>query len=835
MGTHLIKKIIPILIVICFSILNSKMTNTNSDPNGEPWYAGGTSEFSSVQKKIVDSFPILTLPNIYLNKKSELPYTIDNSLLPYFRPVFSQKGGSCAQATSIGYVYSYEQNFKNGTSADLLVNQYPTHYTYNFLNNASSVTGTQFYQGWDIAKKGGIPTVQTYGGLWPSDDPETMYKLWMNGYEKYESGMENRSIEELSISVGTPEGLEILKQWFNDHCDGSAEGGVVLFSAGVSDSIQIDTLSTNSFCSGESVVLNWGVNVDHSMTLVGYNDSIRWDYNNDGKFTNNIDITGDNIVDMKDWEIGGVRMVNSWGETWGDSGKAWVMYRTLAMDHTEGGIYLSRVYSITVGEKVVPELKIKAAIDYDERNDIKVKVGIAYSHFATEPDYTIEFPHFNYQGGDSIGMAGNSNVIEFGLDISQIVDEIYYGEDVLLFLCIEQLNGLGGTGKILSFSMIDQDGNETVSNQSNVDILPGEITYATIILQHGLSITTTTLPEIIPQVPYAHTVTADKGTPPYNWDIIIGYDEFPDPPLFIQGDLIELSMSDPDDGLAVIDLDFSFPYFNDLFTSITITTNGAITFDGSAYHDVKTLNDVYSTKTIAPCATEFALGNEGGIYYFANEDYIFVTWNTAILDSDLGSGSELGSGSTSGSFNFSAKLNSDGSIEFFYGGFSEFVERVIGISNGTPESTFISGYSDISPQSNLTTSFTTNPYPSGVFISDDGTLHGTIVPRDQTEWDILLKVTDVNDFVAFKELALSLSDSIVALEAPLNTLISKDQDSLRLSWDQVPGAGLYHIYRSENPYSDFVEIGTSNMLYYEDNVILPGRRYFYYIKADNSK
>ncbi|MDA3885642.1 MAG: hypothetical protein PF638_08620 [Candidatus Delongbacteria bacterium] len=827
----MIKKIIPILITICFSILNSQLINTNSDPNGEPWYAGGTSEFSRDQKKKIDSFPILTLPEIYKNRKESLPYTIDNSLLPYFRPVFNQKGGSCAQATSIAYVYTYEQNFSNETSADLIENQYPTHYTYNFLNNADPETGTQFYQGWDFAMKGGIPNVETYGGLWPSDNPDTMYKLWLNGYGKYESGMRNRSIEELSIPVGTPEGLATLKQWFNDHCNVSSAGGIVLFSAGVTDSMQIDTLSQDSYCNGEKVILRWDSYIDHSMTLVGYNDSIRWDYNNDGKYTNDIDITGDSIVDMKDWEIGGVRLVNSWGETWADSGKAWVMYRTLALHHTEGGIYLNRVYSIEVGEPVVPQLKIKAAIDYDERNDIKVKVGIAYSHSATEPEYTIEFPHFNYQGGDSIGMNGIGNIIEFGLDISPILNQILYGEDVLLFLCVEQLSGNGGMGKIISFSTIDGEGVETVSDKTNIDILPGETTYATIILQHGLAVTSSTLPEIIQEVPYSYTLSADKGTEPYNWDVLINYNEVPDPPIFTTDSLIELNMSEDNDGFVVIDLDFKFPYFNNLISSITITTNGAITFDGASYENVKTLDDVYSTKTIAPCAAEFTLGDEGGIYYFANENYVIINWKTAIPDTDIGSGSGLGTGSSTGSFDFYTKLFSDGKIEFFYGEFSDFVERVIAVSNGSQESTFISDYSNITTQSNITTSFVTNPYPAGIIVSNDGVLYGTIVPRGQTNWDILLAVTDSNDLIAVKELTLSLS----GLTAPSNTLISMEQDSLSLSWEQVPGAVIYHIYRSENPYSGFVEIGTTSALYYEYYAILPERKYFYYVTAESSE
>jgi C1A family cysteine protease len=44
------------------------------------------------------------------------------------------------------------------------------------------------------------------------------------------------------------------------------------------------------------MIISWSDPVDHAMTFVGYDDSIRYDFNNDGKCTNDIDITGDSIV-----------------------------------------------------------------------------------------------------------------------------------------------------------------------------------------------------------------------------------------------------------------------------------------------------------------------------------------------------------------------------------------------------------------------------------------------------------------------------------------------------------------------------------------------------------
>jgi len=823
--------------VLCFFVLsfllNAKLINTNPDPNGEPWYAGGISELTDEQLAIVKTIPVLSLPECYKNRKFDLPYTVDNSLLPYFRPVFNQQGGSCAQASAIGYTYTYEQNLANGTSANVIQNQYPTHYTYNFLNNADPENGTVYFHGWDIAIAGGIPNVETYGGLWPSTDPDTMYKLWMSGYDKYESGMSNHAIEKLSIPVGTPEGLETLKQWFNDHCDGSGAGGLAVFSAGVYNTFTTAKLPSGTNCAGEVVVLNWDRSVNHSMTLVGYNDSIRWDYNNDGKYTNDIDITGDGLVDMKDWEIGGVRLVNSWGESWADKGKAWVMYRTLALNYTMGGIYGSTVYSIRTKDKVKPKLKIKATIDYDERNDLKIMAGIAKDFSALQPEYLLEFPYFNYQGGDSIGMAGNGNVLELGLDVSPILDNIIYGEDAKLFFCVEQKRGVGGIGKIVSCSVIDEEGKETVSDQKDIDIIPGATTYATFDIQQGLEITTTNLPSVLLGSEYSYPLTADKGTPQYSWKTVIDYYEVDNISSFPSESLKKLTMSNNDDGFAVVDLDFQFPFFDELYNSITVTTNGAITFNNS-YEDVKTLSDIQSTKTIAPCAAEFKLSSQGGIYYYANEDYVIINWIVTIPISGTG-GSSSGTGSSLGSFNFSAKLFSDGKIEFFYGLFTQWIQRVAAISNGSPESTFISKYSNVYHQSNLLTAFYTNPYPHGMKINSEGIFYGTIIPINQTEWSIVFKVTDANDLISSKEFRLSLADPSAVLSEPQNPSIIKNEPSAVLSWDHVQGATVYRVYRSADPYSGFIQIGTSTSLSYEDSDLLPGNKYFYYVTADNSK
>jgi len=213
------KKTITVILMIIIGSLFSELINNNPDPNGEPWISGGISPLTPEQQKRVDAIPILLLPESYKNRKSELPYTVDNSQQPYFRGVFNQQGGSCAQASGIGYTYTYEQNFIRGTEANIEDNQYPTHYTYNFLNDGSSANGSWYFDGWDIIKSGGCPNVTTYGGMWPATTDPDMSTIWMDGYDKYDNAMNNRVLSQVAMRLDTPEGLEVLKQWMNDHCD----------------------------------------------------------------------------------------------------------------------------------------------------------------------------------------------------------------------------------------------------------------------------------------------------------------------------------------------------------------------------------------------------------------------------------------------------------------------------------------------------------------------------------------------------------------------------------------------------------------------------------------
>jgi hypothetical protein len=202
----------------------SSLVNVNPDPNGEPWIAGGMTreQWASSIANVPELGPA---PRNALGKilASPLPDKVDNSTTTNFRPVFTQLGGSCAQASSIGYVFTYEMNFLRGVPGNTPDNQYPYDFTYNFLNSGNENNGSYPDQAWAIAKAVGIPNVTSYGGFGLGK-----FTQWVSGYPVYFNAMTNRIAEDFIIKTTNVAGVTQMKQWLFDHQKGDNQGGCLV-------------------------------------------------------------------------------------------------------------------------------------------------------------------------------------------------------------------------------------------------------------------------------------------------------------------------------------------------------------------------------------------------------------------------------------------------------------------------------------------------------------------------------------------------------------------------------------------------------------------------------
>jgi parallel beta-helix repeat protein len=473
--------------IICVFSLNAQIINLNPDPNGDPWIAGDLPEITPEIQAELDAIPEMILTDQSAN--ADLRDVVDNSTEIYWRPIFCQSGGSCGQASGIGYLFTYEINLLRDLPSDIEENQYPTHYTWNYINGGTGA-GSWYYTGWDIIKDSGCPNCVTWGGMAGSSI------RWMTGYDKYYSAMYNKSLEYWYIQVGTPDGLETFKHWLDDHNQAADVGGLACFAAHIGGA-QYDVLPPESAEAGKKILTEWGSSGYHAMTFVGYNDDIMYDYNGDGLFTNDIDINGDGIVDMRDWEIGALKIANSWGTSWPGGeytdGFVYMSYRILA---EPGQITGHKVYVLTVQETCIPQMTVKVKMTHSARRKINIVTGISENINSTLPSDTKDYRAYTLHQGGYLPMQGiNEDPIEIELDISSIVST----ESKKYFIEIEENDPYNQySGEIISYSIIDyrynsslevhcSETNVPISNNTTTrlsiiyDVLPSYITENTII------------------------------------------------------------------------------------------------------------------------------------------------------------------------------------------------------------------------------------------------------------------------------------------------------------------------------------------------------------------
>ncbi|MBN2037720.1 MAG: hypothetical protein JW768_13345 [Chitinispirillaceae bacterium] len=444
------------------------LINMNPDPNGEPWIAGGLAD----DEELFDGLPVVALRKSA--SAATPPASVNNTAHEQFRPIFNQSGGSCAQASAIGYIYTYEINVQRNLPSNVADNQYPYDFTYNFLNQGSGSNGSSQSGGWSIVQYVGIPNATDYGGFGLGD-----HDRWVSGYDVYYSGMANRLQGRFSISIQDPADIEEMKQYLYDHANGSEKGGLLGFGSDVSG-WSIQRLPEGTPEAGTSVVVRMGEGGGHAMTIAGYHDGVCWDYNEDGRYTNDVDINGDGTVDLKDWEKGAVLMVNSWGTRFGTQGKAYIPYRLFVIGADSLGTRGS-VTGITLLDELVfvPKLTFKVSMSHDSRGQLRLRGGYNTDASASAPSSrgtTTWGNLINYRAGDfpMLG-AGNNDPLEIGLDVTSFLPSLSNTDNAFFLL----VDSRGGNGTVHSFSLLDYTGGGTPveykCEQTEVDIPTGAL------------------------------------------------------------------------------------------------------------------------------------------------------------------------------------------------------------------------------------------------------------------------------------------------------------------------------------------------------------------------
>jgi hypothetical protein len=683
----------------------------------------------------------------------ELPAVVDNSKQPYLRPVFSQQGASCGQASSVAYNFCYEINRLRNLPSDTSINQYPDHFVWNFMNATLPYygEGVSYLHTFDILYDAGNPTEDIYGPITMDDR-----YYWMNGYEGYFQAMHNRISGVNSIHVSTPEGLLILKHWLHNHLEGSDVGGVANYYCGMPYSPP--PLPAGTPEAGKHVQLAFEFPSSHALTIVGYNDSIRFDLNSDGQYTNNLDITGDGTVDMKDWEIGGLKYVNSYGTTWADSGFCYMLYRTLALKYGEGGIWNNSVHILHPDTAYQPLLTAKVKLQHNKRGRIKLMAGISSDTARFYPEHTISFSIFNYQGLDYF-MAGNKlpegKTLEFGLDITPLLSYIKPDTPSRVFLIVEEKDpdGTGG-GMLLNYSVIkytDNDPGEFVCSGTPLAIIDNGQTMASVALEtDGEPIKIQPEGPIIisPDLSETTTFSATGGYPPYNWTIKHLYTESGDKEPYIIPEGEFQVPSDPNSGYATIPLPFSFPFYGKLYDTLYMHVNGYLMFEKQDMPFFYLLFDEPYLRQIRAIAGYM----NKDLSLYSPGDYISVTTSPEQVSFNW----KISDFTKQHNATFTIAVYPDGNIRYHYGPSlaGEGYYPVTGISNSSRSEVIYSEQSGKKITDGQIIGYTPARLPGSIDISEEGVL--TIAPESGIFSDeIVLQVCDSQRLTAEKHILIT--------------------------------------------------------------------------------
>lgn len=291
---------------------------------------------------------------------------VDLTTRSWFPPIVRQQGNSCAQQAGLYYLLTAERNRERGLSSWSSPGARLSPYQSYAILADNMAAGTHVVDGWQLASEMGVPL--------ESDMPRGGTGL-MNGFDKYVRAASRKPGEWRFLPLRGASDLKAVKD---------------LLAAGhpLACDFQIRGAKVVKLPDGSALVKDWGdTGPGHNMVYAGYDDAVGWDFNGDGKITNDLDITGDGRVTLADYERGAFLMVNPWGPGWGARGKAWVPWRAHALAIWPRAEEVATVTASSPDKP--PRLMLRMLIQVQDRSRLIVTAGTGDKN-AVQPERRVQ-------------------------------------------------------------------------------------------------------------------------------------------------------------------------------------------------------------------------------------------------------------------------------------------------------------------------------------------------------------------------------------------------------------------------------------------------------------
>ena len=298
---------------------------------------------------------------------TDMPGAVDNSQLKFFPPIRSQGSlPSCGSFSGTYYTMTHmwamanDLDAKNGGDDFRLSPKWN-----NNMINGGTNTGGWYYWCYDIGIKHGTAT-------WAEFPYDSDFREWCLVPSTWHAAIYRRFDTYGYVNnTNTDTGIEKVKQML-------LNGYVLNFPTYINSwqwtTTKDDVSTADDDATVGKPIAYWvnGTAGYHAMTVVGYDDNIWTDVNNDG------------VVDSG--EKGAFRIANSWGTGWKEGGFCWMAYDALKGTSAVSGAPSAgrvdgwsppRAHWVTARSHYTPRVVAEFTIEHAMRNQLRVTLGLS--------------------------------------------------------------------------------------------------------------------------------------------------------------------------------------------------------------------------------------------------------------------------------------------------------------------------------------------------------------------------------------------------------------------------------------------------------------------------